>query len=176
VPQIEANSFDQLRPWNGEQSRAFEEISYQLLKHRVPAGTQAIRTGNPDGGVEWYVTLPDGTEWGWQAKHVHGIDALLIAMTGSVERVARERPNLRKLTFVISSNLGTSKAPRKGQPIKSQREKYDGKIATWQKTIPGADKIEFDLTQESDLLSELAKPEHRGRRWFWWGNLEPFPT
>lgn len=171
MSRVEATSFDQLRTWNGEQSRAFEEISYQLLKHRVPVGTRAIRTGNPDGGVEWYVTLPDGAEQGWQAKHVHGIDALLTAMTGSVERVAKERPNLRKLTFVISSNLGTSKAERRGRPIKSQREKYDAKIATWQKTIPGADKIEFELIQESDLLAELAKPEHRGRRWFWWGDL-----
>jgi hypothetical protein len=168
---VDATDFDRLRTWNGEQSRAFEEISYQLLKHKVPAGTRPIRTGNPDGGVEWYATLPDGTEQGWQAKHVHGIDALLNAMTDSVKRVAKERPDLRKLTFVISSNLGTSKAPRKGKPIKSQREKYDDKIATWQRTIPGADKIEFELVQESDLLAELAKPEHRGRRWFWWGDV-----
>ena len=115
---VDATDFDHLRAWNGEQSRAFEEISYQLLKRKVPGGTRAIRTGNPDGGVEWYVTRPDGIEWGWQAKHVHGIDALLNAMTDSVKRVAKERPNLRKLTFAISSNLGTSKAPRKGKPIK----------------------------------------------------------
>lgn len=168
---VDATDFDHLRTWNGQQSRAFEEISYQLLKQKVPAGTRPIRTGNPDGGVEWYATLPDGTEQGWQAKHVHGIDALLNAMTDSVKRVAKERLSLRKLTFVISSNLGTSKAPRKGKPVKSQREKYDDKIATWQKTIPGANKIEFELVQESDLLAELAKPEHRGRRWFWWGDV-----
>jgi len=171
MARVDATDFDHLRAWNGEQSRAFEEVSYQLLKHTVPGGTRAIRTGNPDGGVEWYVTLPDGSEWGWQAKHVHGIDALLNAMTDSVQRVAKERPTLRKLTFVISSNLGTSKAPRKGKPIKSQREKYDDKITVWQNTIPGADKIEFELIQESDLLAELAKPEHRGRRWFWWGDV-----
>lgn len=171
MARVDATDFDHLRTWKGEQSRAFEEISYQLLKHKVPSGTRAIRTGNPDGGVEWYITLPDGTEQGWQAKHVHGIDALLNAMTDSVKRVAKERPNLGKLTFVISSNLGTSKAPRKGRPIKSQREKYGDKIATWHKTIPGADKIEFGLVQESDLLAELAKPEHRGRRWFWWGDV-----
>jgi hypothetical protein len=164
-------SFDRLRTWNGEQSRAFEEVTFQLLKHQVPAGARAIRTGNPDGGVEWYATLPDGTEWGWQAKHVHGIDALLTAMTGSMDRIAKERPNLRKLTFVISWNLATSKAGKGGRERKSQREKYRDKIATWQKTIPGADKFEFDLVQESDLLDELAKPEHNGRRWFWWGDL-----
>lgn len=171
MTRVVASSFDTLRTWNGEQSRAFEELSFQLLKDEVPSGTRAIRTGNPDGGVEWYATLSDGTEHGWQAKHVHGIDALLTAMTGSVERVAKERPSLRRLTFVISWNLATSKAGKGGRERKSQREKYEDKIKTWQRTIPGADKIEFDLVQESDLLDELAKPEHNGRRWFWWGDL-----
>lgn len=46
-------SFRTLRAWNGAQSRAFEGLSYQLLKNRVPTGTQAIRTDNPVGGVEW---------------------------------------------------------------------------------------------------------------------------
>ncbi len=171
MPTADATSFKTLRAWNGEQSRAFEEISFQLLKHKVPDGTRAIRTGNPDGGVEWYATMPDGTEWGWQAKHVHGIDTLLTAMTGSVQRVAKERPDLRKLTFVTSWNLATSKAGKNGRVIKSQRQKYEDKVATWQRDIPGVDKIKFDLVQESDLLAELAKPEHKGRRWFWWGDL-----
>jgi hypothetical protein len=171
MPGVAASSFDTLRTWNGEQSRAFEELSFQLLEDQVPSGTRAIRTGNPDGGVEWYATLSDGTEWGWQAKHVMGIDALLTAMTDSVKRVVKERPDLRKLTFVISWNLATGKAGKGGRQRKSQREKYEDKVETWRKTLPGADKITFELVQESDLLSELAKPEHNGRRWFWWDDL-----
>ena len=159
-------SFHALRAWNGEQSRAFEELSFQLLKDQVPPGTHAIRTGNPDGGVEWYVTLPNGTEWGWQAKHVKGIDALLTAMTNSVKRVAKERPDLRKLTFVISWNLSTGKTGKGGRERKSQRQKYEAKIRAWQRTIRSAE-IVFELVQESDLVNELAKPEHNGRRWFW---------
>ncbi len=166
-----ATSFDTLRTWNGEQSRAFEELAFQLLKESVPLAGRAIRTGNPDGGVEWYATLKDGSEWGWQAKHVHGIDALLTAMTASVERVAKERPNLRRLTFVISWNLATGKAGRGGRERKSQREKYEDKVVTWQQTVAGANLIQFDLVQGSDLLDELAKPQHAGRRYFWWGEL-----
>ncbi|WP_143133865.1 hypothetical protein [Actinoplanes philippinensis] len=162
-------SFDTLRQWEGEQSRAFEELSYQLLRDRVPAGTRAIRTGNPDGGVEWYAVEADGTEHGWQAKHVHEIGPLLTAMTESVKRVAKERPTLRTLTFVISWNLGSSRQVRQGRQLKSQRDKFNDKIAVWKKTIPGADKIAFELVQGSELLDELSKPEHVGRRWFWWG-------
>jgi hypothetical protein len=70
-----ASSFDAPRTWNGEQSRAFEELAFQLLKDKVPPGTQAIRTGNPDGGVEWHAVPPAGTARGWQANPVDGIDA-----------------------------------------------------------------------------------------------------
>jgi hypothetical protein len=160
-----ASSFDTLRAWSGSQARAFEELSYQLLKSSVPTGSQAIRTGNPDGGVEWYAAVADGKEWGWQAKHVHGIDALLTAMSSSVQRVVRDRPKLVKLTFVISWNLAAS--TRGGARI-SQRQKFENKVARWKATLPGAAAIEFELIQESDLLTLLAKPEHRGRAWFWW--------
>lgn len=163
--------FDTMRTWEGSQSRAFEELAYQLLKDSVPAGTQAIRTANPDGGVEWYVTFPDGTEWGWQAKHIHGIDSLLTGMEESVRRVAKERPKLRKLFFVISCNLATGKSGAKGKTRKSQREKYQDKIVSWKSDIPGVSNIDFELIQGSDLLSELAKPAHRGRRWFWWDEV-----
>lgn len=163
-----ALSFDHLRTWDGEQSRAFEEISFQLMKDKLPPHTRAVRTGNPDGGVDWYATLPDGNELGWQAKYIDRIDALLTAMTDSVRRVAEERPKLRKLTFVISTNLATGKG---GRTVKSQWDKYQDKIVFWQQNICGADKIVFDLVQASDLLDELAKPEHQGRRWFWWDQV-----
>ncbi len=164
-----ASKFETLRPWNGSQDRAFEEISYQLLKEDAPTGARPIRTGNPDGGVEWYATLPNGDEWGWQAKNVRGIDALLSAMSESVRRVVVERPNLKKLTFVVSWNLGTGTS---GNTKTSQRQKYNNKIASWKNSVTGATKIDFQLVQESDLLDRLSKPEHRGREWFWWG--DPF--
>lgn len=100
-------SFGHIRDWDGSQSRAFEELSYQLLKCDVPSGSRAIRTGNPDGGVEWYAIVGCDEEWGWQAKYITEIDTLLTAMTESVRRVAVERPTLTHLTFVIPTNLST---------------------------------------------------------------------
>src|SRR5262245_44973220 len=127
-----------MRSWDGSQARAFEELSYQLLKSRVPSGSHAIRTGNPDGGVEWYATLADGTEWGWTGKHVNGIDALLTAMTSSVQRVVQDLPKPAKLTFVISWNLATS--TQRGTRL-SQRQKYENKVASWKSTAPHAGDI-----------------------------------
>lgn len=133
-------SLTTIRSWEGSQHRAFEELSYQLYRRDVPEGTKAIRTGNPDGGVEWYVTLSNGDEWGWQAKYVSSIDSLLSGMTESVKTVARERPNLMKLTFVISMNLSSGTY---GGKKKSGYQKYEDKKASWARTIPGADRIQF---------------------------------
>lgn len=170
MPPDRLNSgFDAIRPWQGSTARGFEELCYQLFKSDAPEGIRAIRTGNPDGGVEWYATLADGAELGWQAKHVHDIDSLLSGMTASVRAVVSDRPKVTKLTFLISSNLDT--AIGRGRR-KSQRQKYDDKVAFWHTSIAGAADIDFELVQESDILDRLALPEHEGRRWFWWGDTE----
>jgi hypothetical protein len=90
-------------------------------------------------------------------------------MTATVERVAKERKQLSRLTFCIPWNLptGTAKGKRK-----SARLKYEDKVATWKRTIEGAAKIDFVLVQGSDLLDRLALPKHAGRAWFWWN--EPY--
>lgn len=162
------SGFDAIRPWRGSTSRAFEELCYQLFKSDAPEGG-AVRTGNPDGGVEWYATLSDGTEWGWQAKHVHDVDSLLNGMTESVRAVVRDRPKLTKLTFLISSNLDTAVA---GGRRKSQRQKYEDKVRSWRTAIDGAARLDFELIQESDILTRLGLPEHQGRRWFWFRDVE----
>jgi hypothetical protein len=115
--------------------------------------------------VDWYATLVDGSEVGWQAKHIHDFDNLLTAMMESVKRVTRERPQLKTLIFVISTNLATGTS---GNQRKSQRQKYEDRLASWRATINGASGITFKLIQESDLLERLAEPKHRGRAWFWW--------
>jgi hypothetical protein len=157
--------FETLRTWEGSQSRAFEELTFQLLKSDVPDGAKAIRTANPDGGVEWYATLDNGSELGWQAKHIQHFNTLLGAMTSTVKRVVVDRPQLTRLTFVISSNLTTG--TRAGTAL-SQRQRYEAKIADWKANIDGAANIEFELIQGSDVLARLAEPQHKGRAWFWW--------
>jgi hypothetical protein len=167
------DNFDSIRTWEGAKHRAFEEICYQLLREPEDLPTEMqglpIRTGNPDGGVEWYALTTDGKEWGWQAKYINDIDNLLNAMTSTVNRVVEERKQLTRLIFCIPWNLSTGKAKGKR---KSARKKYEDKVATWKSEIRGADKIDFVLIQGSDLLDRLALPKHAGRVWFWWN--EPY--
>lgn len=165
--------FDNIRSWDGSQARAFEEICYQLLRSEAPEGSTVVRAGNPDGGVEWYARLKGGSEWGWQAKFIPNLDHLLPAMGQSVRRVSIERPKLVKLIFVISTNLSTGTS---GGQRKSGRQRYEQSVSSWRGSIDGADRIEFELIQESDLLERLTKPIHRGRAWFWWSKPQFGPA
>ena len=59
--------FKSIRQWHGSQYQAFEELCYQL-RDPTPDRAELVKTGNPDGGLEWYVTHRNGVQWGWQAK------------------------------------------------------------------------------------------------------------
>lgn len=165
------DDFRSIRSWDGSKNRAFEEICYQLLcePEDLPPSVvgQPIRTGNPDGGVEWYVRASDSTQWGWQAKYIYETDTLLSAMTVTVKRVTKERPDLTKLTFCIPYNLPAGTA---GGQRKSARQRYEDTVESWKTSIDGADQVEFVLRQESDLLDRLSMSKHAGRAWFWWND------
>ena len=157
--------FRNIRQWCGSKHRAFEELCYQL-RDPTPEGAELGRPGNPDSGLEWYVTLRDETQWGWQAKFSFDIDSLLKGMEASLKTVVEKRPNCRRLTFCIPINLPEDIKPGKR---KSARQKFDDMKQSWKRRIPGADQVSIDLWSESDLLQKLV--EHDGQRgiirFFW---------
>jgi len=62
--------WSKLKPYQGYSWKSFEEICYQIAKglyHDKGRFTPVDDSGGDDG-VEFYVTMPDGREWGWQAK------------------------------------------------------------------------------------------------------------
>ncbi|MGV8039580.1 MAG: hypothetical protein AB2L07_05730 [Thermoanaerobaculaceae bacterium] len=156
-------TFRAIRHWEGSQHRAFEELCFQLLREPedLPApDARPVRVGNPDGGVEWYVDLPDGTQWGWQAKYTTDLNTLIGETKKSVERVAKARPDLTRLTVCAPMNL--SGAP-KGNGKGSARDRFFQAVERWKTKIQGGDSIEVVLVGESELLERLARPKHRGR-------------
>lgn len=62
-----------IRPLNGSRASGFEELCAQLARYESPPGARFERKGPPDAGVECYVVLGDGSEWGWQAKYFDGL-------------------------------------------------------------------------------------------------------
>ena len=158
--------FRLINPYAGSQSRAFEELGFQLLTFDIDRDSWKVtRTGDPDAGLDWYATDDRGEVHGWQAKYIFDINILLTSMTNSLRTVVAKRPEVKKLTFVIPWNLPDGRSARG----KSARQKFIDKVESWRTNINGAENIEFELVGESELVSLLALPEHCGRLFFFWG-------
>ena len=126
-----SRDFKSIRQWRGSQHQAFEELCYQL-RDPTPNGADLVKTGNPDGGLEWYVTRRNGVQWGWQAKFTFDINTLLNLMEKSLKTVVEKRPNCRKLTFCIPFDLPD--APGVGER-KSARQKFEDRKRSWRSRI-----------------------------------------
>ena len=157
--------FRNIRQWRGSQHQAFEELCYQL-RDATPKGAELVKTGNPDGGLEWYVTRRNGTQWGWQAKYSFDIDNLLKGMEKSLKTVVEKRPNCRRLTFCIPFDLPD--AVEAGNR-KSARQRFEDRKKSWRNRIPGADRVRIELWSEGDLMQRLVQhPGQRGIARFFW--------
>ena len=157
--------FRTIRQWHGSQYQAFEELCYQL-RDPTPEGAELVKTGNPDGGLEWYVTRRDGVLWGWQAKFIFEVDDLLKSMEKSLKTVVEKRPKCEGLTFCIPFDLPD--APGTGKR-KSARQKFEDRKTGWCKRIPGAERVRIDLWSGGDLLQRLVgHPNQRGIEKFFW--------
>ena len=162
---VHGRDFKTLRQWDGSQHRAFEELCFQL-RDPAPEGAVLIKTGNPDGGLEWYVTRRGGTQWGWQAKFTFEIDTLLQLMERSLKTVIQKRSNCRRLTFCIPFDLPDAVEPGKR---KSARQKFEDRKKTWRDRIPGAEKVRIDFWSAGDILQRLVgHPNQRGIEKFFW--------
>jgi hypothetical protein len=157
-----ASRFREIRVWDGSQDRAFEELCFQL-RDPTPEGVELIKTSAPDAGVEWYWRHADGTQVGWQVKFIFGTDDLLKAMRASLKSAAEKRPQLKALTFCIPYDLADDPSRARGMQA---RERFEEAKTKWQAEWPD---VEVRLASAGELLARLAREEHRGREWFFFG-------
>lgn len=162
-----AGDFARIREWDGSRHRAWEELCFQL-RPAAPDGTTTIKTGDPDAGLEWYVTLPDGRQWGWQAKYSDDVDSLIDSMGLSLRTVVEKRSAVERLTYCVPVDLADGRDATAGRrPRQSARQRFEAAIGRWRRDIPGADGVEVVLDGGGEILDRLSLPEHAGRRWFW---------
>ena len=114
--------FKQIAPRNGSQTDAFEEFCCQIARHSaaLPAGSEFVRFrgAGGDGGVECIWRLPNGDEWGWQAKFMFNLSKAKAALDKSITTALELHPKLVKYTICLPFDL-TGPTARKG---KSQLE------------------------------------------------------
>ncbi|XZF65015.1 MAG: hypothetical protein ACSI46_10145 [Gloeotrichia echinulata DVL01] len=104
-------NFQQIRPYNGGLTDAFEELCCQIF-HRLsdnsiqnfqlPKGSQfqRFRGAGGDGGVEAIWILPNGDKWGLQAKYFDKLEASQFKqLNKSLQTAVKNHPELTQYIF-----------------------------------------------------------------------------
>jgi hypothetical protein len=164
-----------LRTFNGSQDAAFEELCKQLLgaECRV-AGGSWIPKGKIDAGVEGYGVMPNGDEWGLQAKwFLTSPGPQQWSQVDESVRVALERhPRLKRYVVCMPTDLSDARTP----DTTSARERWEErrmKYVQW-----AADRkmnAIFEYRGSHELVLDLTAVPNRGMRSYWFGGPEFSP-
>jgi hypothetical protein len=159
--------WEDLRPLNNSQNRAFEELCRQLAGYEeVPQCSIFVAKGDPDGGVECYWKFPKGNEWGWQAKFFRSSPdtGQWSQIDKSVRRALEKHPRLFKYTICLPIN-------RQDPRIEKQKwfmDKWNNRVKKWNRWAQEKEmSVEFEYWGEHQILERLSREEHRGRFFFW---------
>ena len=117
-----------IRPINGGRDKGFEELCAQLARAEGPAGSEFVRKGTPDAGVECYSVLSDGSEWAWQSKYVFELgDSQWSQIDGSVKTALEKHPRL--VRYFVCVPIDRADARIEGR--KSAKDRWDERVAKW---------------------------------------------
>jgi hypothetical protein len=168
---IDKIDWSKLKPYATDTRRSFEELCYQLvLLERGPSARIARVDGSGgDGGVEFYLTLPNGDEVGWQSKFFWPDGRLTPGrkkqIKESLQRACIEHPRLVAWMLMTPSNL-----------TKAEQAWFDAELrtATHNKmpVIPGGRGLDLVHVPESKIVAFLAAPKATGLRTLFFGDVE----
>ena len=157
--------WSKLETYQRDKYRSFEELCYQIAKeHHGEMGrfTSIDDSGGGDG-VEFYLTLPNGEQWGWQAKFYYPNRRLTIgnrkqSITESLKKACEIHPHLKKWILCTPTNFTT-------------------KEQTWfenalRQSIPEGRSVELEHWGDSDFNNWLSNPRFAGKRNYFFGELE----
>ncbi|HEY9167376.1 MAG TPA: ATP-binding protein [Candidatus Kryptonia bacterium] len=161
-----------IRAFNNSQNNAFEELVCQLASEEpVPNKKSFRRVAAPDGGVECYCELADGSEFGWQAKYFFTLGrSQWEQIENSFERALATHPKLS--TYYVAAPIDLQD-PRDTERH-SVNDVWNEKTKEWKKFAKRRSReVDFVYWGSHEMLLRLSKPEHAGRLRFWF-NAEQF--
>lgn len=178
---IDSILWSKLKLYEVDKRRSFEELCYQVAQRLF--GVNGIDghagefvsiddTGGGDG-VEFYMTLPNGDQWGWQAKFFYPGKRLSEGgrkrqITKSLKVACEKHPNLKKWFLCTPTRFTQDKTTGNKSSIGEQ---------TWfeqtlPKSVPTGMSVELVHWGESKFLHWFGKPEFTGLRHYFFGELE----
>ena len=157
-----------LRSFHNSRNNAFEELCCQLADYEenIPEGSVFERKGTPDAGIECYWTLPNKSEWGWQAKFFENIPNpnQWAEIDLSVKTALTKHPKLKKYYICLPLDKPDGRIPDQ----KSFAKKWKDRVKKWEGwAARKRRKVVFIFWGNHQIFERLSKEEHRGRRFFW---------
>jgi len=155
--------WSRLKPYHNNKHLSFEEFCYQISKCQFQSGfTRVDDTGGGDG-VEFYRSLSNGDEWGWQAKFYYPEPRLSESnrkahIENSLTTSCKNHPHLRKWILCTPTNLTPEENAWFNQELK--------------KKIPANMTVELVHWGDSEFNEWIRQPTLAGIRNYFFGELE----
>lgn len=168
---IDKIKWEELEPYENDKRRSFEELCYQIAKglHGDEGRFTSIDDSGGGDGVEFYLTLPNGDQWGWQAKFYYPQKRLNISnrkqsIINSLKKACEVHPNLKKWILCTPTNFTPRKGRSQGEQIWFEN--------TLRQSIPPNMNVDLEHWGDSDFNNWLSEPHFSGKRHYFFGELE----
>ena len=155
-----------LKTYQETKYRSFEELCYQIAKGIY--GEQGTFTSVDDSGggdgVEFYMTLPNGDQWGWQAKFYHDPTPRLSvsnrkrSIERSLKKAGQTHSRLKKWILCTPSNF-----------TPQEQIWFENTLC---QSIPENMSVEFEHWGDSDFNAWLSEPRFSGKWHYFFDKLE----
>ena len=155
--------WSKLKSYQNDKYRSFEELCYQIAKglHGEKGRFTSVDDSGGGDGVEFYLTFPNGDQWGWQAKFYHPQERLSESgrkrsITNSLKRACEIHPHLKKWFLCTPTNF-----------TPDEQKWFDN---TLRQSI--SENIEIEHWGDSDFNNWLSEPRFSGKLHYFFGELE----
>lgn len=158
--------WDKLEPYQGNKYRSFEELCYQIAKklYEHEGRFTSIDDSGGGDGVEFYMTLPNGDQWGWQAKFYHPNPRLSVSnrkksINESLITSCQKHPHLKRWFLCTPSKFTPN----------GEQSWFDD---TLPKSVPENMDVELVHWHGGDFNIWIREPRFDGMRNYFFGELE----
>ena len=157
--------WSKLKAYEGNKYRSFEELCYQISKviYEEKGRFTSIDDSGGGDGVEFYMTLPNGDQWGWQAKF-YPPDSRLSeksrkqSIKRSLTKTCQIHRHLKKWFLCTLSDFTSQ-----------EQDWFENKL---RQSIPHDMSVELEHWGKSDFNAWLSEPRFAGKRNYFFGELE----